>query len=853
MLKVHKYIFLIFVTSICFGNSDFKDVYITFENFHEFCGIIPDHIYKIFALAEAEPKILQPCASTIWMMGDSAIVIWQGASLARASSIHLVDSVRYHCDCPFWYCKIELYQNGEFIYNILPPIPGTLLPPVDLNSLNNHWYSQRGSRLPRFDASDRLDRYPPGIGYQIRIVSSSRGSELDEYVEMWSDPFVIVDPLLDTVTHDSSTLWWKNIYDVFVSMFDSGSYGTVTGYVYSADSGAPLPGYRVVVVEEVRIAWADSSGRYSIGSVDTEHMATADSLGVYTLRLPVGTYILTARGDVSVYHRAEGLEILAYSTVNLDFRVPYAEFARFHWDTVSTDSSDELIDLNIRLSAGSSEDLDGLSVYLDGRFVPTDRISDNTYRVSLPRETEQITCYLPSISGRVISLDSTNFSPIGSVEVSTANSDPRIDELCLEDILEGTVSIENEWLPADYEFDRTVIDISELGHPELTGTGLVKARVFFDDSDGRNDWRVVLVYHEKVVVLEENSEPSTFDLGLQTVHSTFSENGKYVIAFDAYGFKHRGGDAVLLNTETGDTIRFDPSPQREYLDPYYVSTEFRITVGNSHPLGHISNDGRYARLDSYPLSPNPIRLNLFNDKMELVHTAFSDRVEFFAYAENYMSPDGSRICLMGKHQDELCLVIMNEEGSVLTLVPLTESESSMGKTITDEDISVIMRGEGFSGVFIYSGQTGELLHHWHGSELINRARRLSPNGSYVSYFLTEDVYGDTYKYIIRELPNGVITFEHEIERETDTKNDTWSLRIGCDLADNGSSLFYLDQGTPRRYVLVDKKGMVLWLSPVRHHGCNDMLFCYLSDDGQNIAYSAGGFIYILNLNQVSDY
>ncbi|MCD4701690.1 MAG: hypothetical protein K8S24_07520, partial [Candidatus Aegiribacteria sp.] len=61
------------------------------------------------------------------------------------------------------------------------------------------------------------------------------------------------------------------------------------------------------------------------------------------------------------------------------------------------------------------------------------------------------------------------------------------------------------------------------------------------------------------------------------------------------------------------------------------------------------------------------------------------------------------------------------------------------------------------------------------------------------------------------------------------------------------------QGNARRYVLVDKSGMVRWLSPIRDHDRNGMLFCYLSDDGQNIAYSAGGFVYILNLNQVSDY
>lgn len=624
----------------------------------------------------------------------------------------------------------------------------------------------------------------------------------------------------------------------------SEEYGTVTGHVYSDDSGAPLPGYRVTVVEEMRVLRADSSGRYGVRYVDTEYVSITDSLGEYILYLPPGTYMLGAHGDVLNSLIAHGLRILADSTVNLDFRIPYAEFARFHWDSVSVDTSHELSDLVLRLSSESSADHEGFSVYCGDIFIPTDRISDNEYKVSLPGEEKQIICYLPCISGRVISLDSTYLSSTGYVEVNTANTDPQIDELYLEDILEGTVSIENEWSPAAYELDRTVIDISEYGHPELTRAGLVKARVFFDESNDSNDWRVVLVYHEKVVVLEENCEPTVFDLGLQTVKCTFSDNGRYVIAFDAYGHEYRGGDAVLLDTETGDSIRFDPSPQREHLDPYYVSTECRITVGNSHPLGHISNNGRYARLDGYPFLSDPIRFNLFNDKMELVHAAFSDSVDFSRYAENYMSPDGSRICLLSYYQDEKYLVVMNEEGRVLTIASLAESS---GGTVADEDLSVLMRGRGRSGIFIYSGQTGELLHHWHGSALINREKRVSPNGSYVSYFLTKDVYGTTFDYIVRSLPSGDISFDIELEREADSE-DKWFVRIGRDLANDGSTLFYLTQGNARRYVLVDKSGMVLWLSPIRDHSQYSLLFCYLSDNGQSIAYFDRNFMYILNLN-----
>lgn len=218
-----------------------------------------------------------------------------------------------------------------------------------------------------------------------------------------------------------------------------------------------------------------------------------------------------------------------------------------------------------------------------------------------------------------------------------------------------------------------------------------------------------------------------------------------------------------------------------------------------------------------------------------------------------MSPDGSRICLVAYSQEELYLVIMNEEGSILTIAPLAESMSSnSGRTVAAEDLSVIMRGGSSSGVFIYSGQTGELLHHWHGGELINRNKLVSPDGSYVSYFLTEDVYGNTFNYIIRSLPRGDILFNLELERETDS-DSKWFVRDAVDLANNGSSLLFIVQNSTGRYVLVDRNGFILWLSRIRQFGHAYMDFCYMSDNGKSVTYSDGNFIYILNLNQVSDY
>ena len=766
------------------------DIFITSDNFRGFLPFIPGHIFDAFVLADAEPMVLQPCDSTVWVVGEPVVIAWEGAALSDIVVPRTVDSLRFMYDIPLWNCRIELYKEKEFVCDITHANSTPTLSRIDWTYPDDlHFYGLRTPVIElreRVDLTSRSDTYiyrrQHGTGYQIKLISFSIRSA--EEIEIWSDPFEIVNPVLEAERIDGLSDVWDEFINSVERVFAPRARGYLAGRVSSNESGAPLCGYRVTVVREQRVLRADSSGRYRTRYVDTECISVTDSLGEYTLRLPEGTYKLTVRGDVHFASVAEGVRILADSTSPLNFSIQGAEFARFHWDTVSTAS--------------------------------------------------------------------TPIRSTGSIEASTANTDPRIDELSLEDILEGSVSIRNEWLPTTYELSTTVIDIMDLGQPELKRAGLVKARVFFNESDGSNDWRVVLVYHEKVVVLEEDCEPSVFDLGLQTVNCTFSENGRYVIAFDAYGYEHRGADAVFLDTETGDRIRFDPSPQREYVDPYLMSTECRITVGNSHPLGHISNDGRYARLDGYPLSPNPVRFDLFNENMELVHAAFSDSVEIHDYTENYMSSDGSRICLLARYQDEIHLVIMNEEGCVLSIASLAESISSMGGTVADEDLSILMSGGSFSGVFIYSGQTGELLHHWHGSGLINRDKRVSPNGSYVSYFLTEDVYGNTFDYIVRSLPSADIPFDIELERESDSESK-WFVRMAVDLANNGSSLLFIVQNSTGRYVLIDKNGLILWLSPVRRFGNAYMDFCYMSDNGMSVAYSDGYYIYILNLNHVSDY
>ena len=190
--------------------------------------MLPDYIINRVALAEAEPKILLPCDTTIWIIGDSAIVSWQGASLTRFGLSGLeTDSILYFFKYPSWRYAIELYRNGEFVKNVTSSGFNRLPAIVCSDSTDRGPGFIMGGSPPRVNVNSGLGQCLLGAGYQIRVVSVSIPSVygLLEPVEMWSDPFEIVEPWLDIVIPNASTVWREDSSDVFIQFIRHGSFG----------------------------------------------------------------------------------------------------------------------------------------------------------------------------------------------------------------------------------------------------------------------------------------------------------------------------------------------------------------------------------------------------------------------------------------------------------------------------------------------------------------------------------------------------------------------------------------------------------------------------------------------------
>lgn len=229
-MKVFVLFVVLCLTAVCIAYMESVHINLTSDNFLEFYDSIPNRISELFALAEVEPKVLHPCDTTVWIIGDTAVIFWQGASVlgqlcyTAPTDTPLDDSAYYVFHIPYWNFRIEIYKNGDFIDNIFPSTSEQHFPLNDLNDPRTINFCG-GKPRPRLDISEHLDQLIPGIGYQIRIISWNRFSDSEGYIEIWSDPFEIAEPWLEIVIPDSSTIWREDSSDVFIRFNRHGSFG----------------------------------------------------------------------------------------------------------------------------------------------------------------------------------------------------------------------------------------------------------------------------------------------------------------------------------------------------------------------------------------------------------------------------------------------------------------------------------------------------------------------------------------------------------------------------------------------------------------------------------------------------
>ncbi len=142
-----------------------------------------------------------------------------------------------------------------------------------------------------------------------------------------------------------------------------------------------------------------------------------------------------------------------------------------------------------------------------------------------------------------------------------------VNEVTLDtDLIENT---DGQWIAPGYRIaEELILDPGDYGTPLLDFNGtrnVIGFQSFFVDTPDGEKWRLVLAYEGEVVVLQEDTEPRSFEIEKSSTYMLNSPNGRYVLLglkeeeqtqeeMILYGITPPERRAVLLDVETGNQV-----------------------------------------------------------------------------------------------------------------------------------------------------------------------------------------------------------------------------------------------------------------------------------------------------------
>ncbi|MCD4701710.1 MAG: hypothetical protein K8S24_07620 [Candidatus Aegiribacteria sp.] len=369
-----------------------------------------------------------------------------------------------------------------------------------------------------------------------------------------------------------------------------------------------------------------------------------------------------------------------------------------------------------------------------------------------------------------------------------------LDEITILDITEGIwvapgyLAVEEATIdPVDYNAEPMGVDVRMDGAIRLACLG------FFVETDEGEKWRIVMVFKDKVIVVQEDTETREIPLTISGQGAFFSKGGRYVLVHEGiYGSTAN----ELINIDEGASEPFD----------YGLSDGVTFTwVGDDGTvLTHLTQDrhtGEYGLLSFY-------------DHSELVNTVEG------GFAGVSMSRDGSLIICGGYPANDpladYAAIAFDREGSRLWIFELNPDMHlhPSGVAIAPNGEYVIINGN--AGLECYSGAEGEL--HWRSNGWYSV---ISPSGEYC--LLEWRNYNDADRMAnhvpIEEIEWGLISC-----RQSDLILDSECSPVlnirGTPQAtsDNGNSLLYyrncnIRPASNHRYCVMDPDGNIFMITP----------------------------------------
>lgn len=199
-----------------------------------------------------------------------------------------------------------------------------------------------------------------------------------------------------------------------------------------------------------------------------------------------------------------------------------------------------------------------------------------------------------------------------------------VNEVTLDtDLIEN---IDGQWIATGYRLiEELVLDPGDYGTPLLNPSGnrnKIGFQPFFVDTPDGEKWRIVHVFEDEVVVLQEDTEPGRFPITGEIRYMMNSANGRYVLLgleeeerthedLISQPFAESERRVILLDIETGD----------------------QVTATGIKGVGFVGNDG-------FVVSIKNDSIEFYNSSLSLIGTTFNCIRELSGTPTSYAS-DGS--------------------------------------------------------------------------------------------------------------------------------------------------------------------------------------------------------------------
>jgi hypothetical protein len=368
------------------------------------------------------------------------------------------------------------------------------------------------------------------------------------------------------------------------------------------------------------------------------------------------------------------------------------------------------------------------------------------------------------------------------------------------------------------------------------------SRAFFVDTTSGETWRIVLLFKDKLVVLEEGQEPNEYLFSSpEACHFYMSGNGQWALV------EYWSPDQANACDISGEF------PGLELID---ITSRTRIDVDNSEllPSGWIvADNGSLLACNSQGIAfLNPI-------------TSYLHRVDFhdvdpteFRFAQ---SADGNLAVIREDSSGEPRFTGYNGLGTeIWSIQDPNDSWISDLKVTPDGSHACVCRND---GLLILNGETGEIEERAFRGERVKEIQ-LALDGSKLAFCIWEPNWSGSVRDGI--VVSSVTNIETFSLLEYNARIGNWYTPCPKQVSSNGVVLFYAFAFTPLwRWGLANLDDELIWLSPSYVPGISGIHLVQgnrdlynecegdtgsphaLSTNGERIVYSDDKFIYVARI------